>query len=107
MGLLEQLHVWYLDGIIDLEEIDRTYSHRVVAVYSHPTIRERCLVREDFRWRHMLSLVKELKTMPIFSKLNEAAVRARTAPKQSLPLPLWTDGEWQAWPLKPGDEADG
>jgi len=69
MGLVEQLHVWYRDGIIDLAEIDRTHSHRIVALYAHSGIRERCLVRERFRWHDFLSLVAVMEKMPIFSEL--------------------------------------
>ncbi|MCB0577621.1 MAG: hypothetical protein KDC61_23875 [Saprospiraceae bacterium] len=70
MGLLEQVDNWYIDGIMEIKYIDNSYSHRIKAIYTHPIIRERLLVKESYRWQQFLHLIDILKKEPTFSKLE-------------------------------------
>lgn len=69
MGLLEQIDDWYSDGIINLSDMDGSYSHRIKAIYSHPTIRDQLLVAESFRWKQFLHLVSMLEKQPVYSQV--------------------------------------
>ena len=69
MGLLEQIDDWHSDGIISLADIDGSYSHRIKAIHSHPTIRQKLLVNESYRWKQFLRLVAMLEDQPVYSRL--------------------------------------
>jgi len=70
MGLLEQLAVWYRDGIVDIELIDFGYSHRIKAIATHPLVKQRLLLGEHFRWKQFLYLVAELEEEPEYRTLK-------------------------------------
>lgn len=79
MGLLEQLDVWYQDKIIDLDETDLTYSHRLAALYCHSGIRERYLQKFGDRWKHFIALTIRMEKMPVFGRL----IQECSAPRPS------------------------
>lgn len=69
MGLLEQLAVWYSDGVLDRDVLDRSYGHRIKALYGNPYIRKKCLEDQAFRWQSFLELHSILADAPIYSRL--------------------------------------
>lgn len=70
MGLIEQIDVWYRDNIMTIDHIDNAYSHRIKAIYSHPVIREKLLLKEAYRWVQFLHLVENLEDQPIYKTIN-------------------------------------
>lgn len=76
MGLLEQIEVLIDSGIMTAEVADRSYSHRVRAVYRNELVRRRYLEGEKFRWQLFLRLVNRLERMPVYSGLRERDGRA-------------------------------
>lgn len=70
MGLLEQLDVWYRDGITEIAQIDSGYSHRIKAIATHPIIKQRLLRDEGYRWTEFLDLVTELEESPRYRAIK-------------------------------------
>lgn len=82
MGLFEHIQILIDDGILNVEIVDRVFSHRVHAIVTNNAIVKRNLNDQKDRWKDFLKLHNSLLGKPAYLAV-EASHRNGCAPPHS------------------------
>jgi hypothetical protein len=80
IGLMESLNRLRKDGLMSMEQIDESYSHRIFRILQNPSIREKCFNEEAFAWSTFMELADALDSQKVYRGLiqeRQAQIVAR------------------------------